>query len=134
MFRINKEKNIVESLEEVTFSELGFRERENLQEWICHNPEMFGEDLLIIQKEFDGFDETRERLDLLALDKNGQLVVIENKLDDSGRDVAWQALKYVAYCSSLTKTQILEIFQSFLERYKKGGNARAQLAEFLEVE
>jgi len=31
MFRINKEKNIVESLEEVTFSELGYRERENLQ-------------------------------------------------------------------------------------------------------
>jgi hypothetical protein len=43
MFRINKEKNIVELLEEVTFSELGIRERENLQEWICHNPEMFGE-------------------------------------------------------------------------------------------
>ena len=60
MFRINKEKNVVESLEEVTFSELGFRERENLQEWICHNPEMFGEDLLIIQKEFDSFNETRE--------------------------------------------------------------------------
>ena len=31
MFRINKEKNIVESLEEVTFSELGYREQENLQ-------------------------------------------------------------------------------------------------------
>ena len=46
MFRINKEKNIVETLEQGTFSELGFRERENLQEWICHNPEMFGEDLL----------------------------------------------------------------------------------------
>jgi hypothetical protein len=41
MFRINKEKNIVESLERVKFSELGFRERENLQEWICHNPEVF---------------------------------------------------------------------------------------------
>ncbi|CAN5238045.1 hypothetical protein BH23BAC3_BH23BAC3_27800 [soil metagenome] len=30
MFRINKEKNVVESLEQATFSELGFRERENL--------------------------------------------------------------------------------------------------------
>jgi len=27
MFRINKEKNIVETLEQATFSELGFRER-----------------------------------------------------------------------------------------------------------
>lgn len=31
MFRINRDKNIVESLDEATFSELGFRERENLQ-------------------------------------------------------------------------------------------------------
>jgi|AntRauTorcE11897_2_1112592.scaffolds.fasta_scaffold10777_5 hypothetical protein len=43
MFRINKEKNTVESLEQPKFSDLGFKERENLQEWICHNPEMFGE-------------------------------------------------------------------------------------------
>ena len=48
-------------------------------------PEALGENLLIIQKEFDDFEDTRERLDLLALDKKGRLVVIENKLDDSGR-------------------------------------------------
>lgn len=46
-----------------------------------HSPE----ELLIIQKEFDGFEDTRERLDLLALDKEGRLVLIENKLDDTGR-------------------------------------------------
>lgn len=42
-----------------------------------------------MQKEFDGFSDTRERSDLLALDKDGDLVVIENKLDDSGNDVTW---------------------------------------------
>jgi len=61
---------------------------------------MLGEELLILQEEFDGWDETRERLDVLALDKNGRLVIIENKLDDSGKDVVWQAQKYAAYCSS----------------------------------
>ena len=69
----------------------------------CIRPRVLGEDLLIIQKEFYGFADTRERLDLLALDKEGRLVVVENKLDDSGRDVVWQALKYVAFCSSLKK-------------------------------
>lgn len=39
-----------------------------------------------------GFDDTRERLDLLAIDKVGNLVIIENKLDDSGRDVVRQSL------------------------------------------
>jgi hypothetical protein len=132
MFRINKEKNIVESLDEATFSELGIRERENLQEWICHNPEMFGEELLIIQKEFDGFNETKERLDLLALDKDGNLVIIENKLDDSGRDVVWQSLKYASYCSNLTKAQIIQIYQGYLNRYRSGEDAEENIQEFLE--
>ena len=93
-----------------------------------------GEDLLIIQKEFDGFADTRERLDLLALDKDGQLVVIENKLDDSGRDVAWQALKYTAYVSSLTKSQIIDIYQQYLTRYCGGGNAVESICDFLDVD
>ncbi|MEX0604876.1 MAG: hypothetical protein WD623_04740 [Marinobacter sp.] len=32
----------------------------------------------------------REWLDLLAIDKDGNLVIIENKLDDSGQDVERQ--------------------------------------------
>ena len=69
---------------------------------------------MIIQKEFDGFSDTRERLDLLALDKDGNLVIIENKLDDSGRRRNWQAIKYASYCSSLTKQDIIDIYQKYL--------------------
>ncbi|AXI46344.1 hypothetical protein C1J03_10095 [Sulfitobacter sp. SK012] len=54
--------------------------------------------------------------------RRGNLVVIENKLDDSGRDVTWQALKYTAYVSGLTKTQIVDIYQQYLDRYAGGGN------------
>ena len=102
MYQINKETNNITRLEQKKFSELGFREREHLQEWIAKNPDALGEELLIIQKEFDGFNDTNERLDLLALDKESNLVIIENKLDDTGRDVTWQALKYTSYCSTLS--------------------------------
>ena len=67
----------------------------------------------------------------MALDTDGQLVVIENKLDDSGRDVAWQALKYAAYVSSLKTTQIVDIFQQYLARHAGGGNAAEIIAEFM---
>ena len=100
MYKIDKESNSIQLLEKQSFSSSGFRERENLQEWIAKQPDVLGEDLLIIQKEFRGFNETQERLDLLALDKQGALVVIENKLDDSGKDVTWQALKYASYETS----------------------------------
>lgn len=66
----------------------------------------------------NGSATTRERLDLLALDKEGNLVIIENKLDDSGRDVVWQALKYASYCSTLTKEEIIRIFQEYLDKYQ----------------
>jgi RecB family endonuclease NucS len=114
MYQIDKDKNRIKEISKKTFSELGFREREHLQEWIAYNPNVFGEELLIIQKEFANFDDTNERLDLLALDKNGNLVIIENKLDDSGKDVTWQSLKYASYCSGLTKENIKKIYQEYI--------------------
>ena len=123
MYKIDTASNSIQPLEQKSFSSLGFRERENLQEWIAKQPDVLGEDLLIIQKEFRGFDETQERLDLLALDKQGALVVIENKLDDSGKDVTWQALKYASYCSRLSKSNIAKIYQAYLNSVEPDANA-----------
>jgi len=134
MYQINKESNNITKLEQMKFSELGFKERDHLQEWIAKNPDVLGEELLIIQKEFDGFNDTNERLDLLALDKDSNLVVIENKLDDTGRDVTWQALKYTSYCSTLSTSQIVRMFQGYLDRYSDGEDARTNIIEFLELE
>lgn len=89
-------------------------ERYDLQEWLVSHPEALGEELLIIQKEFDGFDGTGERLDLLALDTKGQLVLIENKRDDSGRDAVWQALKYASYVAPFTSDDIEDVFAKYL--------------------
>jgi len=114
MYLIDKQRRRATALERKTFSELNLSERQDLQEWIADNPRILGEELLIIQKEFAGFSDTSERLDLLALDANGKLVIIENKLDDSGKDVVWQALKYVSYCATLTKTEICQIYQRYL--------------------
>ena len=143
MFKINAIANRIQPLETRRFSELGFSERKHLQEWLANHPQALtqddGDELLIIQKEFDGFDDTRERLDLLAIDKQGNLVIIENKLDDSGRDVVWQALKYASYCANLKKQQVVEIFQRYLdEQARQEGNepenAQSVLLEFLGAE
>lgn len=142
MFKINATANRIQPLETRRFSELGFSERKHLQEWLANHPQALTQDddeLLIIQKEFDGFDDTRERLDLLAIDKQGNLVIIENKLDDSGRDVVWQALKYASYCANLKKQQVVEIFQRYLDEQarqegKESENAQSLLLEFLGAE
>ena len=133
MFLIDKNINRLSKIAERSFSKLGFKEKENLQEWIANNPIFFNEELLVIQKEFCGFDETQERLDLLASDKMGDVVVIENKLDDSGRDVMWQALKYASYCASLSKAQIKNIYQQYLDKNGVEEDAETNISDFIEV-
>jgi hypothetical protein len=129
MYLIDREKNRINKLEKKKFSELEFTERHHLQEWIANDPTSLGEDLLIIQKEFSGFSETNERLDLLAIDKFGNLVIIENKLDDSGKDVTWQIIKYCSYCSSLSKQEIIKIYQEFLGKKEI---AEEKISEFFD--
>jgi len=133
MFKIDTAQNRITPIEAKRFTELGFGERKHLQEWLEHCPQALaqgeGEELLIIQKEFDGFNDTRERLDLLALDKDGNLVIIEDKLDDSGRDVVWQALKYASYCASLSKPQVVEIYQRYLNQKAQQTAAEPERAE-----
>ena len=134
MFEIDRDKKRLSKLDTKTFGELKIREREDLQEWLANCPSALGEELLIIQKEFDGFKDTNERLDLLALDKSGSLVIIENKLDDSGRDVVWQALKYVAYCSTLKKSDIVQIYADYLKKQGTSDDAEGLICDFLEFE
>ena len=97
LFRIDPESGKSEAISEVDFAQLGFQERRDIQEWVAANPGILGEKLLIIGKEFSDFDRTNERLDLLAVDADGKLVVIELKRDDTGADAHWQAIKYASY-------------------------------------
>ena len=130
MYILDQQHKSLIKAEECSFKSLNLKERQDLQEWIAKEPSSLGEKLLIIQKEYAGWDKTKERLDLLALDENKNLVVIENKLDDSGKDVTWQAIKYASYCSTLKTEQIIQIFQEYLGTTKK---AEDELCDFYNV-
>ncbi len=113
LFRINPENRESEKIAEVDFARLGFQERRDIQEWIASNPGILGEDLLIIGKEFSGFDRVNERLDLLAVDADGKLVVIELKRDDSGADAHWQAIKYASYLRRASVEDIIRMLADY---------------------
>ena len=102
-------------MREVDFARLGFQERRDIQEWVAANPGILGDDLLIVAKEYSGFDRTNERLDLLAVDRDGRLVVIELKRDDSGADAHWQAIKYASYLRRASVEHIVGMLASFQE-------------------
>ena len=113
LFRVNPESRESESIEEVDFASLGLRERRDIQEWVAANPGILGDDLLIIGKEFSGFDRTNERLDLLAVDADGKLVIIELKRDDTGADAHWQAIKYASYFNRASPDDVVGLLATY---------------------
>ena len=124
LFRINPENRESEKIAEVEFASLGFQERRDIQEWIAANPGILSEDLLIIGKEFSGFDKTDERLDLLAVDADGKLVVIELKRDDTGADAHWQAIKYASYLQRASVEDIVRMLADYGELSEEDATSR----------
>jgi hypothetical protein len=116
LYRVHPESKILQSVREIDFSDFGFKERFDIQEWIESTPEVLGEELLIIAKEKSYFEGTRERPDLIALDKMGNVVVIELKRDDSGVNTEWQAIKYASYWSRFKVNDIIEVYADYLKR------------------
>jgi hypothetical protein len=94
---------------------------------VIERPQILGEDLLIVTNEYDQFDKTRERLDLLALDRDGKLVVVELKREESGKSVELQAIKYAAYCSTLTMENLVSLREQFVS--KRGDKPTSEQAK-----
>lgn len=115
LFRVHPGSPKADPLDEVEFAALGLRERQDIQEWVAANPSILGDDLLIIAKELSEFDRAKERLDLLAVDFTGALVIIELKRDDSGEDVHWQAIKYASYLRDATPDFIVQRLADYAE-------------------
>lgn len=134
MYRLDNVNNKLEEINETSFSDNEIKERQHIEEWIRKNPEVLGEDLLIIGHEYDKFQEVNERLDLLALDREGNVVVIEVKRDTSGSNVDLQALKYASYCARLSQLDLLELYTDYLKKHQEEADAKETLLEFLEVE
>ncbi|MCH7745287.1 MAG: DUF91 domain-containing protein [Chloroflexi bacterium] len=119
----------IEETQMTTFQRLGLKERQDLEQWVINEPSILGESLLIITSEYQGFDQTQERLDVLALDKQGKLVVVELKTDDSGSSAELQAIKYAAYCSNLTLSDVIEIYAGFWSRRDDNATTEEQAEE-----
>jgi len=115
LFRVHIDSKTLQNVREIDFSEHKFKERYDIQEWVESTPQILGEDLLIIAKEKTCFNGTRERPDLIAIDTEGNIVIIELKRDDSGADVHWQAIKYASYWSRFETHNILDVYRDYLE-------------------
>jgi hypothetical protein len=117
MFSVDREVGHLDSVVERSFRDLDVLERYDLQEWVIEEPRILGENLLIISSEYQGFLRTRDRLDVLALDDSGKLVVVELKRDRADETTDLQAIKYASYCATLTARDIQEDYRTFHQKH-----------------
>ncbi|WP_160135343.1 endonuclease NucS [Halococcus salsus] len=113
MFSVDREAGRLDDVIERSFHDLDVLERYDLQEWVIEKPRILGEELLIVTSEFQNFVHTRERLDVLALDPAGKLVVVELKRDKADETTDLQAIKYASYCATLTAQDVQEEYRKF---------------------
>lgn len=101
-----------ETLELTSLSGAGFREAD-LQEWIIQSPiELLKTELLLIGKEVT-VQGLRDAIDLLAIDPDGNIVIIELKRGSLKDPVDFQGLKYAAYTAHWDYDQLKEQFEAF---------------------
>lgn len=113
LFSVDRDGEKLEHLPEQDFVQLNILEREDLEEWAIEEPRILGEDLLVITSEYAKFEDLRDRLDILAIDSEGKLVVVELKRDKADRTTDLQAIKYASYCATLTAEEIQKDYRDF---------------------
>lgn len=100
-------------VEPATFAGLGAKELQHLEEWLKKEPALLGEEVLVIAAQLSSWDKTKDRPDLLCLDRQGKLVVVEIKRDKSGSSQDLQAIRYASYASTLTSDQVCSFYREY---------------------
>lgn len=122
----------LKALERTNFASQRLRERTDLQPLIRDQIEVLDPDLLVIGEEFGDWEESKRRIDLLAVDRQANLVVIELKRTESGGHMELQALRYAAMVSTMTFDRAVNIYRDFLQKIGRDDAPESSLLEFLE--
>ncbi|HHQ4554481.1 TPA: hypothetical protein ACSPZ7_002662 [Aeromonas veronii] len=121
-------------LTQTTFAAEGLQERQHLQEALKRNIEAIAPDCLVIADEFSDWEDSRRRIDLLAIDRNANLVVIELKRDEVGAHMELQALRYAAMIANMTFDKACEYFATYIEQEGLQIDARKTLLDFVDLD
>ena len=131
IYTFEHENPTITKVETTNFGSLRILERKHLQAALKKNIEAISPNTLIIAEEFCEWDDSNRRIDLLGIDREGNIIVIELKRDETGGHMELQALRYAAMVSTMTFSQVVDIYQRLLG---DSGIAVEELRNFLNWE
>ncbi len=129
MLKVDRKSKTISRLDPKSLSDVEVLERQDLQQWILNSPDDFfaeiGESLLLIGQEVKPSGVVDDRIDLLAVDQQGRIVVLELKRGAHKLQLL-QALSYAAMVSVWDAERIT------VERAKLEGISDDDAAEEIE--
>lgn len=111
-FNMNLWKVDGNDLSEINTATLDKEER--LENWITKDPSILGIDFLLIGRQVTS--EYRGRIDLLAINSQGDLVIIELKRDRTPREIVAQVLDYASWIKKLGYKEVNAITSQYLNK------------------
>jgi hypothetical protein len=119
----------------ISMASQGLKEVTHLQDWVLEHPAILGTDAKIITSEFarwqSGTDTAvADRLDVLALDKSGRLIVAELKRDKAPDTITMQAINYAAMARRFSLDTLTEVHAKYLGQGITVEEARQQLVDW----
>ncbi len=119
-------------IDPTSFGNENIKERQDLQRLLKDHIDEIAPDCMVIDEEFGNWQDSQRRIDLLCVDKQGNLVVVELKREQTGQHMDLQALRYAAMISAMTFAQAMETYEGYIKR--NPGNpslAKENLANFI---
>lgn len=105
-----------------TIDQIALDREARLEDWLSKDLGMLGIDALVVGRQIE--TEHGGRIDILAIDSIGDLVIVEIKRDRTPRDIVAQTLDYASWVRKLSGPKIIELY-----RYKNG---RELAADYLD--
>lgn len=132
------ENGQLNAIQGTTFINESILERQHLQQALKQNISVIAADCLVLTEEYAEWDASRKRIDLLAIDKQANLVIIELKRTDTGDHMELQALRYASMISTMTFEHALDVLVDYRNKNGEEGftreNARETIEDFIELE
>ena len=132
LYEVDKTNVTMKLIPPSDFVSQGVLERKDLQPLLREHIGVIDPDIMLLTEEFGNWQGANRRVDLLALDKDGNLVVIELKRVDDGSHMELQAIRYAAMLSALDMDAVTETYAAFLKKNgKDDSTSRQEILDFL---
>lgn len=126
-------RDAIKPVDPVSLASQGIRERHDLQRILRTHITAVAPDTYVLAEEYREWEDSRRSIDLLALDKDANLVVMELKRTEDGGHMELQAIRYAAMVSKMTFAQAVEAHSAYLSKIgRNADDAKAEILKFLD--